>query len=679
MGYVAIPRHIKLKYKLMQWFEDQSQCPLDVSDGFPAWVGWKSVTAASPAITTPQKGLAGWRSLRVEGFYPRLSSADYACVKTTDEIKARTPSKKVYIELGNTVSIDGLERFHDAHPIRCSMQDISLYRMNDGFVGVRFDFTDCTGANNLGGVVGHAPKTASLNFELVREASIANRTGYAFAGTEPRPHFSEFFLSVCSGGTPADFLTANLPNFQRTPVTPKPACFAESASIAHVIGKGCFEDFLFFDMETINDRLAPIPAMEYDQLVAMIPRVQHWNNPMPRPAPVPAPAPAMISVVVPNTPAPPPVSPCKKQVITVKGKPDHEEYVDDAGNPCEPQRATCAQWQCMPPFVQRPNPEKYFCNQTSGCTVKDRMTCCLTPTTTTTTPFVAEVPGVVVADRVCIQWVGFHGCDNDCACSDHPAQLLSAPYVTPRPYAQVCEDFWVEQLIIAIVGLIIAVCAIIFCVERCVVPGFRLAWETDETEGHELKEQKLRDVVTTFLGEGKAAMAREQGMEVTCVKHKQKMDTCPMIVTLCILCLVVAFCVVHGFYLVWHLFFKAIGIWEDGTLNSVDIILCPLSLFPTCIAIWLMTWLATCWYYAFEVRKRKRKNVSVPTLMQTKVAGGAGSFMSGFGGSMFGASRGGGWFGGWGGAEETVMYDGQTAQMSYVDGYRVTDITNLDD
>jgi len=218
---------------------------------------------------------------------------------------------------------------------------------------------------------------------------------------------------------------------------------------------------------------------------------------------------------------------------------------------------------------------------------------------------------------------------------------------------------------------------VIFCVEKCVVPGFRQGWVEKQKSDEQIarREAKMRDVMTTFLGKDVAESQFAEGNNpIQISTSTQKMDTVPMIITLFFLCAAVAGACVYGFYFAWRFFLEALNLGWD-TANMIDIDLCPFTLLPTCLAIWLMLWLATSWYYAFEVRKRKRKNIVVNNLLQTKVAGGAGTMMTGFGGSMFGGMRGGGWFSGWG-ARNTI-YDGQEATVMDVRGNRVVDISHI--
>lgn len=83
--------------------------------------------------------------------------------------------------------------------------------------------------------------------------------------------------------------------------------------------------------------------------------------------------------------------------------------------------------------------------------------CCLPVTTTTTTTFLGEVPGVIVADRLCLSFPGC-SCNNDCDCTNaillsdnsnlEPREVLAPPY---------CKDYWQEILMIALLSLLIAI------------------------------------------------------------------------------------------------------------------------------------------------------------------------------------------------------------------------------
>jgi len=265
----GIPNYIyHHKYKLMRWFEDNSQCPLHQQGGFPAWLGYKSTMASGPAITTPKKGLAGNRSLYVQGFCPSIESSQFGCVREGGEIKAR-----VYGETGIKIRVDDFI---------CSLQDISLYKRTDGFVGIRFDFASCSGKIDLGFSNLHVPKTSSINMQLTEETTyLAMKMGKN--KDQGSPGFTDFFKAICGHGEPATFATSLIPHFYNIPRKPgfvqrtvndTPVCFAQSGNAAHVIGKSCFDDFLFFDFHGPFGHLAEIPAKDLDSLRKMIPSHQ---------------------------------------------------------------------------------------------------------------------------------------------------------------------------------------------------------------------------------------------------------------------------------------------------------------------------------------------------------------------------------------------------------------------
>jgi len=466
LGDETIPRSIKLKYKLMQWFENQQQCPLNLNGGHPAWIGWKAVTAAAPAVTSPPKGVMGNRTLFVYGFCLKrdnelgravnaIQSTDFSCVKTDTEVKARIKATDA-----NTMRI----RLDD---VWCTLKDISLYRMDDGFTGVRFDFGVCTGESAVGASKAHMPQSASLNMGVSEERTVptANQTG-----------FSEFFTAVCNGGPPVDFSSINLPKFARgrqnlaqfgqygksgipADERPQPACFAESANTAHVIGKGCYQDFLFFDLEDVNGRLSTIPAQNIGGLNALIPGRQSWWHPVGGVKAVIAPPPAPIA------PAPEHINPCAPVNRKLSSPPSQD--------PCAPQRPTCATYACPPPMVSIPDPVRLLCLSAKGCSKKDIPHCCVMGTTTTTTPIIPEVPGVVVADRVCIFFADCGSCFNYCDCKPKIVNTLTT--TTTLPIVEpICEDYPWENLVIGIVSFMLATRICLFIHERCVEPSFKI-------------------------------------------------------------------------------------------------------------------------------------------------------------------------------------------------------------
>jgi hypothetical protein len=418
--------------------------------------------AAAPAMSTPRAGIAGNRTAIISGFCPALPSANFVCQKQGKEIKAHAKFGTVTLEL------DG---------VRCTMSDIVLFKMHDGFVGVRFDFGSCTGTSVPLTNITHIPTSASIKAALSREV----------VGPQVKPAgFADFFLAVCGGHPPADFLTQFLPKFVKPVVNPmavnNPGCFAESANMAHVLGTGCFPDFLFFELRTITNQIASIPASQYDRLVSMIPGIQNYPDYWPVPVPTPAPKspcatvapPTIVSRKLEDNPNPYQPSPDSSPTRSAAGvpadlnrlgeapdpSPDRRAYAIPI-NPCapgttttvtipvlQPLPSTCAEVICAFGYKKIPHPERVPCADPRLCTAQDAMKCCVHGD--------SDVPGYVVGDRVCLHFAGC-GCDNACTCTDlDPAEPLRHKE-HPIPEPVLCLDYWKENIIIAVFSWLISV------------------------------------------------------------------------------------------------------------------------------------------------------------------------------------------------------------------------------
>jgi len=628
----VIPRSIQLKHILIQWYEDLKECPLKTI-GFPAWVGWKTATAAGPAVTTPPKGIAGNRTLYIEGFCPYLNSEDFTCVKEDGELKARAKTPEV------ALSLDGLS---------CNMQDISVYRL-DGEMGVRFDFNGCSAAWTAGGRRMQAPfpgggvappttiKSASMNAGLEEDQT-------TLPGSDDSVQFSEFMLAVCAPAGNAknvQFRTASLPKFARTPTvvsersaqeavaaqavnpnasTPSgviemPSCFAETSNAAHVFGKGCFSDFLFFELQDHLGKLAKIPAHDLELLSNMVPHNQHWRKPVPVPAPVPGtPAPpahaGMRLIVEPAvqvpTPAPAPVvDPADPCAVPTAGP---------TGGPCDVPKKTCASYVCPAPFAPRPDARGFKCKVATGCTILDKLTCCHIPTTFTTTVFVPEVPGVAIVDRICIEWRNCFGCNNLCDCKTRPP-VSATTTTTWVPIVPVCEDFQWENLIIGFLSFLICCPLCCWFNDRCVAPWMRVQQKEDHQKAIDSGKYKPSAGMTTAMnsmtmggGSMNASMNPTFSMgvdpnELRTLEAKTFKSTylpCWMICINFISTGLICFAMVHVVFWFWNWIAEICGVYRDTLWSGIDIGLCPYSLFPLCIALWLMNWLCLVYYYAWQ-------------------------------------------------------------------------------
>jgi hypothetical protein len=560
IGYESIPREVKLKFKLLEWFENQKQCPLNTNGGFPAWVGWKAVTAAAPAVSTPKQGIAGNRTLFVDGFCPGLSSSGFTCVKTDDEVKARAIAGTVTIRLDNVI---------------CTLKDISLYRMADGFTGVRLDFGICKGSSELGAAAPHVPQSASINMGLSEErgAQEANKT-----------KFSEFFMAVCNGGQPADFRTALLPKFTRGSKSRRtfgsgalqPACFAETANTGHVIGKGCFQDFLFFDLADISGAMATIPAADVAGLNALIPKTQS---------------------LVSHTQLPPPRklgdSPCSTH--------------PPATTPATP----CG---TVPPTTPPETP------------------CGTVPPVPTTTPPPPDVPGVVIADRVCIFFTNCQ-CFNYCDCTpETPVTFTTPPPVTPPPAKPVCEDFAFQNWLIGVVAFLLATYICIGIHECCVKEMFKTV---SHSESKGTGGGNMASMLTTMhsgMPGGGPGMPDNYDVKTktTTISYNGTMMSLVNFIQTGI----VTFCCVHLVYAIWRPLVSSLGTKDDGFWNSIDLDKCPLSLISIAVAIWLMLWLSLSYYYGNATYTYHKHEAKLPLMIggQMTVGGGGGGFFGG----MFG-------------------------------------------
>lgn len=87
-------------------------------------------------------------------------------------------------------------------------------------------------------------------------------------------------------------------------------------------------------------------------------------------------------------------------------------------------------------------------------------------------------------------------------------------------------------------------------------------------------------------------------IEAKSVVEESSFSPCLSVLLDGIICLIICFAVVHAFYWVLTLFFfNLIGLGRDLVWNGIDLSICPLSLFPLCIALWLMNWM--CMWYLF--------------------------------------------------------------------------------
>lgn len=619
MANEVIPRSVQLKHKLLQWFENTAQCPLNVQSGTPAWTGWKAVTASAPAVTTPKFGIAGNRTMRVEDFCPSggLSSDRFTCEKENGELKARYIfDENAQFGSGSApphINIDGLS---------CRMKDIVVYRL-EGQLGARLDFTGCTASvaatfSGSARVDLHQVQTAAMNMAL------SDETAEQVTAAGGSVQFTEFMLAVCDKSLPAkSFRTPFLPKFARSVVNGKnesePSCFSETANTAHVLGKGCFADFLFFDLEDQMGNLAKIPAKDLDKLSALVPRNQHWKKPVAVPAPPPAWS-----------------ADCKEGDLQTR-RLDTNQCVNgrelSTGNPCAPPttpspKATCENYVCPAPTTKVANANTVPC-AAETCSAADQFTCCAAPTTTvTTTLLIPEVPGVVIADRVCLSWVNCGACNNLCDCKVAEPQAVTTTTTTPWHPVEVCKDYWVETLCIAVLAFLIC---LVICwklhdmFEDCILgrASSRLTQLKDVKK--EPSQSMFASMHSMYPTDGNIEDHTRDGMVVSQraqdsagAGHGHTLALLNLLATL-----IVAVVVVIGLWFLWDLIMKALDMGDDDVWNGIDLLKCPLSLAPIIIALWLMNWLGLVYFKCYNRRSRSIEKcvvseLNVETWMSTR-------------------------------------------------------------
>jgi hypothetical protein len=615
IGYEHMPRYIKLKFKLIQWFENQKMCPYNLAHrGFPAWIGWKAVMAAGPAITAPPEGVAGWRSVALHGMCPKISSQKFSCAKTSTEVKARVAGIRIWLQLDQ---------------MQCHLQDIVLFKLANGFIGVRLDFGQCLGKTLAGGRIAHVPRTASMRMKLGRERRV------------PSAGFSQFFKAVCGGdeSAAADFVTANLPmftKFAKYGVKPNQfkSCFAETANAAHVIGKGCYEDFLFLDLEDVNGNPAEIPADDYDGLVNMIPGTQAlvhpsaWQPrryvPAPGPSPYPQPAPA-------PGPAPYPYS--------VYNQPTAGRKLDSKSSPCAtdspispcttapppttspPPPQTCANVVCPPQTSMIAQAASVPCENPQHCSQSDVYKCCVHHS--------PDVPGVIIQDRMCMIWVGC-SCDNSCYCKrEREPNVVTTTYTTsilPAPH-RVCLDYPWESAIVACIAWCLC-----FRVLESIFWGVYSQWRMT-SDGVYTKWKQATGATRAATELLKTNFEDIQPGDTDATWERDKITTFRTngwaITWRCFpLFGIVSFIVLHLVWVVWLIFWRCVfRKWQEDFWNSINIWVCPFTLWAEWMAIWLSCWLLFCFLWAFKEESVIEKETWF-VAAKRGAGGGGGGFLS---------------------------------------------------
>lgn len=427
-------------------------------------------------------------------------------------------------------------------------------------------------------------------------------------------------------------------------------CFAQSANTQHVMGRGCYEDFVFFNLQDSLGQLAKIPAKNLSYLRSLIPMEQEplhrdlMASPVRRLAEEPAPT-REASMA----------DPCAPQLPASGGT-----TVKPVGpNPCgtstpQPPIANCAcvsgvlpctPFQCKGAHSSLvPHPATVRCGKNTGCTEDDRSRCCMHVFTTTTTTSLADVPGVVIADRVCIIFGDISPCDNDCVCVPvSPLNVNTTTTTTPIIVVPpvYCYDYWVESLWLGFIGFCFTVPISTAVFLRLIRPRFK-----DKEQGQHTTSALGADSPTATMmsmaagsmavGTQQAPMMSMQGGPMTsmsaagpmmsmatasgpmgsmqagtikgvnpaavgrekAVDETDSFNACRCALVDFFSVMVISFIFVHLFWYPWMIVLDAMGFHGD-VLNGIELVdftqlawVCPFSLFSIWVAIWFTVWLA---------------------------------------------------------------------------------------
>jgi len=226
--------------------------------------------------------------------------------------------------------------------------------------------------------------------------------------------------------------------------------------------------------------------------------------------------------------------------------------------------------------------------------------------------FVPEVPGVVIVDRVCIQWQNCGSCNNQCDCNavlPVSGTTTTSPFI---PFAAVCEDFQWENLIIAVLSFIVVCPLCLWFHHRCISPW--TYYNTKDDYDKKIKEGKYKPStgmadsmtsMTASMSSGyhdtlSAGMNPEDLRTLKATTFKSGYYGYTMACANFFSTAIISFAFVHAVYWAWNfLMWVIFEVWRDLVWNAIDIEVCWWSLFPLCIALWLMNWLSLVYFYAF--------------------------------------------------------------------------------
>jgi len=259
-------------------------------------------------------------------------------------------------------------------------------------------------------------------------------------------------------------------------------------------------------------------------------------------------------------------------------------------------------------------------------------------TTTTTTPFNPEVPGAVVADRVCIFFENCGNCFNYCDCQPKIVNTLTTTRTIP-PIEPVCQDYPVETIIIGVFAFFIATYICLFIHERCVKMFFKDVKLTKKCANNNpgkgmmsMLESMHSTVAVKFDPLVSQGVPTDNGMhdvqtETTTVSYNGYGMSFVNFFTTAL----ITYCVVHAVHWVYsNIATVVFNTTNDGVWNSIDLKECPFSLWGIWMAIWWINWFSLTYYYGWATFYYHKHEAKSPMLVQGTLTTGAGGFFGFF-------------------------------------------------
>jgi hypothetical protein len=253
------------------------------------------------------------------------------------------------------------------------------------------------------------------------------------------------------------------------------------------------------------------------------------------------------------------------------------------------------------------------------------------PPVPTTTPGPPDVPGVVVADRVCIFFFNCQ-CFNYCDCAPTEKKTFTPPPPPPPP-AAVCEDCAWENWLIGVISFCIAT---FICIQlhECCIKGMFQVTEVSESKGKGGPGGSMVSMLETMHtgGPGLPGDLEVKTKTTTISYQARAMSFANFIQTF-----IVSFAVVHLVYYIYRPIAR-IGAADDKFWDCIDLDKCPFSLFAVAIAIWMMLWIGLSYYWGTAKYTYHKHESKLPLMVggQMTVGGGGGGAFGGAGGFFTG-------------------------------------------